>query len=100
MFFGMLKSKKIRVGKKVIQALAMNLAGRNLILLRGSRGYVMCGYLNLAAANKFRDIAVKIVGVNTIEEAIKTKAHSASRAALKIGIYKGQPIKDTLRAIA
>lgn len=100
MFLGMLRLKKIKVGKKIIRALAMNLTGRNLILLRGSRGYVMCGYLNLAAANRFGDIAVKIVGVNTIEEAIKTKVHSASRAALKIGIYKGQPIKDTLKAIA
>lgn len=96
----MLKFKKIKVGKKYIQALSVNLFKRNLVLLRGSKGYVMCGYLNLAVAKKFNDLAVKIVGVDTIEEAIRAKVHSCSRPALKIGIYKGQPIKDVLKIIA
>ena len=78
----------------------MNLFKRNLVLLRGNKGYVMCGYLDIGVANKFKDVAVKIVGVNTIEEAIKTKVHSCSQPALKIGIRKGQPIKDVLKIIA
>lgn len=96
----MLKLIKIKVGKKYIQALSMNLSGRNLVLLRGSKGYIMCGYLNLKAADKFKDIAIRITGINTIEEALEAKVHSCSRAALKIGIYKGQPVKEALRVIA
>jgi uncharacterized protein YunC (DUF1805 family) len=96
----MFKHKKIKIGKKYVEALWAKLQSKNLILLRGSRGYVMCGYLNLKAAEKFKDAAVKITGVSTIEEAIKTTVHSATRPAGKLGIYKGQPIKEVLRIIA
>ena len=59
-------TKKVKVGKKYIEAVLIKLLDKNLILLRGSRGYVMCGYLNLKAAEKFKEAAVKITGVSTI----------------------------------
>ena len=96
----MLKIKKIKIGKKYIQVLSLKLASKNLVVLRGDKGYVMCGYLNLAVANKFKDVAVKITGVATIEEALKARVHSLSFPALKMGIYKGQPVKEVLKAIA
>ncbi|MDD5155171.1 MAG: DUF1805 domain-containing protein [Candidatus Omnitrophica bacterium] len=95
----MLAFKKIKVGKKYIQGVAITLLKHNLVLLRGSRGYIMCGYLDMAVADRFRDIAVKITGVNTIGDAIKSKVHSLSRAASKAGIYKGQAVKKVLKII-
>ena len=53
----------------------------------------------MKAANKFKDIGIKIVGVSTIEQAIKTKVNSMTYTAKKIGIYKGQEIKDVLKII-
>jgi uncharacterized protein YunC (DUF1805 family) len=96
----MLKLKKIKIGKKYVQALSMNLSSKSLVVLRGEKGYVMCGYLNLAVANRFKDVAIKITGPAAIEEALKAKVHSLSFAALRMGIYKGQPIKEVLKAIA
>lgn len=96
----MLRYKKIRVGKKYIEAIWVKLQSKNFILLKGSRGYVMCGYLNLRVAEKFKDTAIKITGVSTIQEALKTTVHSATRPARRLGIYKGQPVKDVLRIIA
>lgn len=93
-------TKKIKIGKKTIEAVLLPLSGKNLIVLRGSRGYIMCGYLNLSAANKFKDTAIKITGVATIEDALAAKVHSLSSAAKKIGIYKGQPIREVLNIIA
>ncbi len=92
--------KKIRVGKKILKAFSTKLGQKNLIVICGSRGYVMCGYLNLQAANKFGDAAVKITKVSTLKEALATKVHSASYAAKKLGIKNGQPIKDVLKIIA
>jgi uncharacterized protein YunC (DUF1805 family) len=96
----MLISRKIKVGKKYIQALAMKLHNKNLVVLRGTNGYVMCGYLNLKVANKFKDIAVKIVGIATIKEALKADVYACSHSARKIGIHKGQHIKNVLKVIA
>ena len=93
-------SETIKAGKKNIQAFLLNLGKANLIVLLGSRGYVMCGYLNLKAADKFGDLAVKITGVSNFREALNARVHSLSRAARHSGIKKGQAIKDVLKIIA
>lgn len=93
-------SREIKTGKKSILAVLIKLMDKNLIVLKGEKGYIMCGYLNLRAADKFKDIAVKITGISTIEEALKTKVHSCTYAAKKLGIYKGQAIRDVLKIIA
>ena len=96
----MLKSIKIKVGKKYILGICFKLINKNLIVLSGQKGYVMCGYLNLGTADKFKDAAVKITGVATIKEALNTKVYSVTSAAKKLGIHKGQAIKDVLKIIA
>lgn len=96
----MFKHRKIRAGKKYIDAVWVKLQNKNFILLRGVRGFVMCGYLNLKAAEKFKDAAAKITGASTLREALKATVHSATGPAKKLGIYKGQPVKDALKIIA
>jgi uncharacterized protein YunC (DUF1805 family) len=95
-----LKQKRIKIGKKSVEAFAIRLLSKTFVLLRGSKGYVMCGYLNLKTAQKFGDVAVKITGVTTIEEALKAKVHFCTPAAKRLGIHKGQPIKEALKIIA
>ncbi|MEK6567526.1 MAG: DUF1805 domain-containing protein [Candidatus Omnitrophota bacterium] len=96
----MIKREKIKIGAKYIKAFLIPLESKNLILLRGSRGYAMCGYLNMKAAEKFKDVAIKITGISTIKEALKTSVHSCTISARKLGVYKGQPIKEALKIIA
>ena len=96
----MLRYKKIRIGKKYIEALCLNLQSKNLILIKGRHGYIMCGYLNMKAAQKFKDAAVKITGISSIEEALKASVHSCTGSARKLGISKGQPVKEVLKIIA
>jgi len=96
----MLVSKRIKVGKKQILAVLIKLASNNLILLKGKRGYVMCGYLNMVVANKFGDVAVKITGVSTIKQALGSRAVSISAEAKKVGIKRNQSVQDILKIIA
>jgi len=95
----MKKYQKIKIGKSYIEAVAVKLLSKNFILLRGSKGYIMCGYLNLGVARKFKDVAAKIVGVATIEDAFKAQIHSCTPAAKKLGIKPGQPVKETVKLI-
>jgi uncharacterized protein YunC (DUF1805 family) len=92
--------KRIKAGRKYIEALLFNLGAKNLIILKGTQGYVMCGYLNLRAAEKFKDVAVKVTGVSTIEQAKKSYVHSSTKNAKRQGIYKGQSIKEVLKIIS
>jgi len=96
----MLSYRKIRIGNKHIEAIAVKLLRKHFILLRGKKGYVMCGYLDLKAAEKFKDIAAKITKVATIQQALNATVHSCTSGAKKLGIHKGQPLKETLKIIA
>jgi uncharacterized protein YunC (DUF1805 family) len=94
-----MKYKKIKIGHGYIEALEMKMLTKNLIVLRGSKGYIMCGYLNLAAAERCKDAAIKITGVGAIQEALQSTVFSCSSRARKLGVYKGQPVQDCLRLI-
>jgi len=96
----MVITKEIAVGKKTIICLSLNLLSKNLIVLRGSNGYVMCGYLDLTIAEKFQDAAVRVTGVSSIEEALEARVDSCTGLAEKLGIHKGQPIQEVLPLIA
>jgi uncharacterized protein YunC (DUF1805 family) len=96
----MIINRTIKVGKKSIETFLIPLLGNNLILLKGSRGYIMCGYLNLNAARRFREVAVKVTGVKTIDDMLQASVHSCSPAAARLGIAKGQPVKTVLKLIA
>ena len=96
----MLQHKKIKIGKKTVEAILFTLTRKNLIVIKGARGYVMCGYLNLKVAEKFKDVAVKITGVSTIAEALKATVNSCTSHARRLGIHKGQRVKDVLKIIS
>ena len=92
--------KKIKIGKSLIEGYLLKLCAKNLIILKGSRGYLICGYLNMNTANRFKDVAVKVTGVSSIEDCLKTKVVGCSREAKKLGIRKGQAVKEALKIIA
>ena len=60
---------------------------------------MMCGYLDLGVAKKFKDVAAKIAGVASIEDALEAKIHSCTPAAKKLGIKPGQPVKEALKLL-
>lgn len=92
--------RKLKIGKKYVQAFSCKLGKKNLVVIKGKKGYVMCGYLNMKAANTFEDVAVKISGVASIKDAVSARVYSVSRAGSRLGIRRNQPIKDVLAIIA
>ncbi len=96
----MLKYKKIKIGKKIVEGICLHLASKNLIVIRAKRGYIMCGYLNMKVARMFKDVAIKVKGVSNISDVLKAKVSDLTLEAKKLGIYKNQPIKDVLKLIA
>lgn len=93
-------ARSINIDGKIIEAIFLPLQSKSLIVLRGSKGYVMCGYLDMSAADKFNDVAIKVTGISGIDDAINANVHSLSKAAAKLGISAGQPIKEVLKIIA
>ncbi len=96
----MVRIRKIRVGKKIVTGISAGLLTKTFILLKGKRGYIMCGYLDLAVAEKFGDVAGRITGVASIGDALKTSLNGVTGAAREAGLYEGQPVVEALKIIA
>ena len=67
----------------------IDLGNASLIILKSRKGYVMCGYLNMDIANKLGDIAGKVTGVKTIDDALKANIVEVSYKAKKKGLKVG-----------
>ncbi|HTY45917.1 MAG TPA: DUF1805 domain-containing protein [Patescibacteria group bacterium] len=96
----MFRIKKIKVGRRYVEALSTRLLTKNLVLLKGRKGYVMCGYLNMASAEKFNDAAAMVTGVATIADALKAQVRACTTAARTMGIYEGQAVREALMIFA
>lgn len=60
----------------------------NMILIQCKKGYLMCGYLNMEAAEKFGDAAVLVSGAD-FEEVLSNKIKGATSRAKELGVTDG-----------
>ncbi|MEM0380609.1 MAG: DUF1805 domain-containing protein [Desulfurococcaceae archaeon] len=68
-----------------------------LVLIRGSRGFVMCGYLDIDTAEKLGAIAVKVRGVKNVEEMLEKEICEVTSKARDIGFNTGVKVKDIIK---
>ncbi|KAA8922854.1 YunC family protein [Thermoplasma sp.] len=95
----MMQIDSVEIGGKVYQFFKSDLGNAPLLFLKGSRGYAMCGYLNIETANKIGDIAVRVTGVKTLEDMLSAKVADASQEAQKIGIKPGDELKNVIEKL-
>ena len=60
-----------------------------LLIIRGSRGLLACGYLNIATFDKTGEVAAIVTGVKTFDEMLEAKVASISKSAEQSGIKVG-----------
>lgn len=60
----------------------------NMIIIECEKGYLMCGYLNMAAAEKFGDAAV-LVGGADFDAVLANPIKGMTSAAKALGITDG-----------
>ncbi|MFI5383749.1 MAG: YunC family protein, partial [Methanosarcina thermophila] len=60
------------------------------------KGFLMCGYLNINAAETLGDTAAKVKGVQSFEDMLKAKVVEVTRFARELGIEPGMTGKEAL----
>lgn len=60
----------------------------NMIIIECAKGYLMCGYLNMAAAEKFGDAAV-LVGGADFDAVLANPIKGMTSAAAALGVKEG-----------
>lgn len=92
----MIEIEAVPVGSKTFQYIRVEMKNAPLILLKGSVGYIMCGYLNIDTANKLGDVAVRVTGITDLESMIAATVTEVSGAAASLGLKKGEKVSDIL----
>jgi len=94
-----MKTQTISLEKGEATGYCIDLAKAPLLILQTKKGYVMCGYLNMNAANKLGDIAGKVTGVKTFDDMLNADVVEVSENAKLAGLKQGMNVKDFLKAL-
>lgn len=87
--YPMVKTQKIPLENGDAFGLLIPMATAPLILIKAKKGFVMCGYLNMAAANKLGDVAGKVSGVKTFDDVLNANIVEVSDPAKNLGFAEG-----------
>ncbi|MFQ6053562.1 MAG: DUF1805 domain-containing protein [Candidatus Bathyarchaeia archaeon] len=71
-----------------------------LLLIRGGKGFVMCGYLNIEAAERVGAAAAVVSGVNSFEDVLNAEIRAATSKARALGLEPGKVVRDVLAGLA
>jgi uncharacterized protein YunC (DUF1805 family) len=92
-----MREEKIQLEKGQVIGHCIDLGNAPLLIMIAKKGYLMCGYLNMNAANKLGDIAGKVTGVKTFDDMLKATVIEVSENAKKEGLHEGMNASDFLK---
>lgn len=97
----MIKVDKINVDGEAFQGLQVELKNLPpLILIEGEKGFVMCGYLNVDAAESLGAAAAVVSGVKSFEDVLNAEIKSSTTKAKGLGLEPGSIVRDVIGALA
>ena len=70
-----------------------------LLLVMGETGFVMCGFLNVDAAEKLDVTAAMVSGVKSFEDVLEAEVKAVTSEARKKGIEPGMKGKDAVKLL-
>ena len=91
-----IETKNIKIDGKNAVGVKVNLEGAPLLLIIASKGYVMCGYLNLETAEKFGQVAAIVTGVKSFDDVLSAKIVKLTTKAKELGVKEGMTGRDAL----
>jgi uncharacterized protein YunC (DUF1805 family) len=94
-----MKMQTIKIEKGELTGYCIDLGKAPLLILQAKKGYVMCGYLNMNAANKLGDIAGKVTGVKTFSDMLNADVIEISENAKQAGLKEGMQAREFLNIL-
>lgn len=91
-----MKTREISIQGHVVTGYEIDLPGAPLVLIQAPKGFVMCGYLDVKAADKFNAAAAVVRGVNTVDDLLAKPVTDVSAAGQTLGIAPGSTGRDAL----
>ena len=92
-----MRTRDLVIGKKKAVGFEIQLPGAPLLIARGEKGFIMCGYLDVTVADKFQQAAAVVRGVKTLDDLLEKPVTDVSQAAKRLGVKPGMTGQEALR---
>jgi uncharacterized protein YunC (DUF1805 family) len=90
----MLKIENVQLQGKDLTFYHLDMPSAPLLILKGKNGFVMCGYLNLEAAEKLGDFAVRATGVKDLSSLLDAQVAGCTQKARIAGVETGKKVSE------
>ena len=94
-----METKHMHLEKGIVVGIVVEMQKFPLVIVKAGKGYAMCGYLNMAAANKMGDVAAKVSGDSTPEDVLAAKVVEVSDKAKELGAREGMTGREYLNLL-
>ena len=96
----MIKIDPLKIDGKTAVGLKVDLPDSPpLLLVIGEKGFVMCGLLNMDAAEKLNVAAAMVSGVKSLEDVLEARVKAVTSEARKMGIEPGMMGRDAVELL-
>jgi len=93
----MISVAPVKVGDKAFVGMRADLPDSPpLLLIIAEKGFVMCGFLNIEAAERLSVTAAMVSGVKTFEDVLNAEVKAATTKAKNLGVETGMKGSEAL----
>ncbi len=96
----MIHTAPLRIDEKTATGLRVDLPDSPpLVMIIGRTGFVMCGFLNMEAAEKLNVTAAMVSGVRNFDDVLEAEVKAVTSRAEGKGIRVGMKGKDAVKLL-
>lgn len=97
----MIHVEELKVNDKKVLGVKVDLPNSPpLLLIVGSKGFIMCGFLNVDVAERVDATAAMVAGVKEFSDVLNAKVKAATSKAQNLGVKPGMTGKEAVPLIA
>ena len=86
----------VTINGQSLEAVAFPTEHSVVLMIRGKKGLLGCGYLSVATADKTGDAVAIVSGVKNYDDMLKAEVKAVSAAAAALGVAAGMTGKEAL----
>ena len=92
--------EQLKIAEKTATGLKVELPDSPpLVAIIGNAGFIMCGFLNVDAAERLNVAAAMVSGVKTFEDVLKAEVKAATSKAKVKGVKVGMKGEEALKLL-
>jgi len=96
----MIHTTPLRINGKIAIGLKVDLPDSPpLVMIIGQTGFIMCGFLNMEAAEKLNVAAATVSGVKNFDDVLEAEVKAVTSKAERKGIKVGMKGRDAVKLL-